>query len=138
MKRAVVRIAKGVGIFYAVLALLFVGLVISGSWINPFEKSAMRQCLLDIDKVRQFRGVNSPEYYSQVEKTKADLGVCRKRAVTIYDHQLIPLLEINLDSALREQRMWQLPDTSPAKKKMLDLATNSDSMVDRTLREHIK
>jgi hypothetical protein len=120
------------------LVLLSVGWVISGSWINPFEKEAMRACLPDIEKIRKFQGVDSPEYSDQVEKTKADLAVCRKRAFTSYDHQLIAALELDFDGAIREQKIWQLPDSSPVKEKMLESIAKVDEFSDSSLRNNIK
>jgi len=98
----------------------------------------MRACLTDIEKVRQFKGVSTPEYQKQVGKAEADLEVCRRRAYTIYDHQLLVMFEMRLSDALREQQIWQLPDSNPAKAKWLGGLAKMDESTDLMLREKIE
>ena len=137
-KVSIARIAVALGIIFGVSGLLSVGLLVWGSWITPFEKRDINAALGEIQAVRQFQGQDSDAYRKQVTVAEQAVSNCRKQAITGYDSRLTMLVEMQFETAVKEQKAWKMPDSDPMKNRMLVMFANSDRKMDDMLREHVQ
>jgi hypothetical protein len=138
MKRAIVRIAVGIAVVVCVGVVGIAGLLISGSWVSPFEKRSIRAALVEIEGVRKFRGADNEAYRAQVSKAKVAVDLCKKKEFTQYDDQMYWMIEMDFESAIAEKRAWQLPDSNPQKLRLLDTEADVDRTTEKMIREHTK
>jgi hypothetical protein len=119
-------------ILIGVVGLGASGWMVSGSWVSPFEKRAIKAALAEIDGIRQYHDVDSDVYRSQIGRAKAAVAACKRREITNYDGQIVEGVEMYLGSAMLEAKVWRLPDADPRKQQLLDVEQKADrSMEDR-------
>ena len=120
------------------IALVWIaGWLIWGSWINPFEKRNIRKALEEIDKVSSFRGQENDDFRNQVAKAQDAVKSCKTQAITEYDSQLTVLVELQLESAIKEQQFYQLPDSNPRKQQMLKVINEASRTTEEMIRSHV-
>jgi len=141
-KRTTRRLMSGFLVVFGLWMLWGVGWAVWGSWVTPFEKRAIRNALTETAKVRQFRGDESDAYRAQVAKARSAVEVCRKREISSYDEQIVWLVELDLDSALDDERAWQrirqIPDSNPRKQRFINALAESDRFMDKVIRDAVE
>jgi hypothetical protein len=122
--------------FVGLNVLLVAGVLVWGSWITPLEKRSLRKALSDVEAVQRLHG-DEAGFQRAVDDAEASIAVCKKRSITEYDSRITMLLEMDLDSSMKEKRVWKLSDSNPQKQKIVgefnDTDTSSDTVIRRAI-----
>jgi hypothetical protein len=114
------------------------GWMISGSWVSPFEKRAIRAALTQIDEIRQYHDVDSDAYRAQIGRAKAAVATCKRREITNFDGQIVEGVDMYLGSAMLEAKVWRLSDSDPRKQRMIDVEQKADRSMEDRIRSKIE
>lgn len=134
MKRAIGIIAIGL----AVLVVVGGGWLVWGSWISPMERRAMRIALDRIDDVAKYEGNDNAVYDKRLQEAQSAILLCRKRQITAYDHQLVPLVDMQLKGAQAEHTARLRAETDRRYSQTLKVVGDVNRESETLLREHLQ
>lgn len=103
MKVSIKRTALSVFAVLLLVTLVGGGILISGSWVTPRERSTIADALTKIDAVASDAGSDPGELEVKVQAAKTAVELCRKRSITEYDGRLSMMLDMQLNGAKAER-----------------------------------
>ena len=132
------RILLGLIVAVGISLVGNVGILVWGSWITPFEKQSMLIALDQMDELERYSGADGNEYKRLDSAARESMDRCRRRAITEYDHRLLDLISMQLDSAelIASARLKDLGDVrfQPRQVELEKVYQDSDAM----LRSHLE
>lgn len=137
-KISIKRILFGLIVVIGISSVGVVVILVWGSWITPFEKQSMLVALDRMDELERYSGADGSEYKRLDSAATESVAKCRRRAITEYDHRLLSLISMQLDSAelIARARSKNLGDEPFQRRQVVleKLYQDSDAM----LRSHLE
>jgi len=98
----------------------------------------MKVALDRIDEVGKCEAGEPAVCDQKLQTAKAAILACEKKEVTAYDRQLVPLLDLQLDGAITEQKARSNTGTDPRYARQLVVVEESNHQSEMMLRVHLQ